>query len=99
MTVWEEKEITIRKKVEKEIKCDICGNTIVGKTIKPHFYYTVMTGHHEWGNDSVDSIVYKDVCSDSCLQIAFNEYISKQVKEYHTAYFEVDREFGKIGGD
>ncbi len=96
MISYEKKEITVCKRAPIEIKCDICKKVIVDKSMKPRYYYTLTTGHYEWGNDSCDSIEHKDICSDACLQIAFNEYTNNLVKEYDTAYFNVEREWGNI---
>jgi hypothetical protein len=95
MIVYEEKIATVKKKVRTEIKCDICNQTIVNKSMKPRYYYTVRTGHYEWGNDSIDSIEHKDICSDFCLQKAFVEYLD-EVKSSPSAYFDIEREWGKI---
>lgn len=95
MTIYEKKEVKTIKEVGIEIKCDICKKTIAKHGIKPQYYYMVTTGHHEWGNDSIDSVQHQDICSDSCLQVAFNNYL-EQVESYDTAYFDVDREYGRV---
>ena len=49
--------------VSERLYCDICGKEITG----PH--WSVMTGHHDWGNDSVDSVQHKDACSGLCKDL------------------------------
>ena len=44
--------------------CDCCGKEIDDMS----HYWHVCTGHHDWGNDSVDSIEQYDLCSDECLK-------------------------------
>lgn len=54
------------------IKCDVCGKIIEPPSIedqykwmeKPYTYYAVKTGHHDWGNDSIESIEERDICID-----------------------------------
>lgn len=86
------------KKVLKEVNvleegdwvCDNCGKH---KDIKKHYgtYYSIMSGHREWGNDSCDSIENLDACCDECLIALVNKWIEKW-KGYRTAYIEIERE-------
>ncbi len=64
------------------IKCDICGEIvpIYGK------YFRVTTGHHEWGNDSVDSIKAKDICP-GCIGKFVTEYLTDNCD---TAYIDIE---------
>lgn len=80
----------ISKVVEKEQKvldniiCDNC-NKVIGKGL----YFTVMTGHRRWGNDSIESIEHWDYCSKPCLDVAYNEYAENKSE---TEYFEIEVE-------
>lgn len=72
------------------IKCDKCGKEIspyqfAGDESK---YYRVMTGHHEWGNDSCESIEYKDICPE-CIAKFVDEYL-KNGRD--SAYIEIETE-------
>lgn len=75
--------------VSEKLYCDICGKEITG----PH--WSVMTGHHDWGNDSVDSVQHKDACSGLCLDRLFKEYVIKSSKDdgaFNTEYIEIYHE-------
>lgn len=66
------------KRIETGVKCDICGKFIEA-TEKwypgdPTKYYEVSTGHHDWGNDSWESIEHKDICPD-CIDKFVIEYL------------------------
>lgn len=83
---YEERVVTKTEKVLVEEKryCDCCGAEITGE------YFRVMTGHHEWGNDSIDSYEHLDYCSINCLLEKANEYYSNgDGKDYSTAFFEI----------
>jgi hypothetical protein len=84
MRYYEEKEI---KKVEKtlsRVTCDQCD-----KEISKQIFYIVTTGHHDWGNDSIDSIDNKDICSNECLQKEIDEYMSNN--ESFTNYINIEK--------
>lgn len=75
--------------IGKEITCDVCGKVIMKKNEKRIVfsigdYWTLTTGHHDWGNDSCDSIEFFDLCSRECLTSKFDEY----VKLGGSAYFK-----------
>lgn len=74
------------------IRCDICGKVIpLNKTRKQEsMYYEVMTGHYDWGNDSYESIMYKDVCPN-CISSFMSEYVEKTA--YHSAYMDVNKKY------
>lgn len=85
----ETRTVTDRFLVSEKRYCDVCGEEITG----PFWYVT--TGHHDWGNDSCESIKNKDCCSIECLSELFDEY--KHVSEkydglYNTQYFHVKHE-------
>lgn len=68
------------------IRCDSCNKKIVDK----EKYFNVMTGHHDWGNDSCDSIKYLDIC-EKCLDKYVGNYF-KETKDSYTAYINVEPE-------
>lgn len=81
-------EVTEKVLVGKTLYCDICKKEIK----KGREYWEVTTGHHDWGNDSFESIEDFDVCSDVCLMMKFGEYIDRSKDGYNTEYIEVKRE-------
>lgn len=81
-------EVTEEVLVGETLYCDICKKEIE----KGKEYWEATTGHHDWGNDSCDSIEYFDICSDICLMMKFGEYIDRSQKtRYNTEYIEVER--------
>ena len=60
------------------IKCDICGTIIptsqLGKDAPK--YYEVTTGHYDWGNDSCESRIERDICPD-CIVSFVSDYLKK----------------------
>lgn len=56
--------------VSRQMFCDVCEKEIT----KGVGYYEVTTHHNDWGNDSIDSYDYSDVCSVECLKKKFDEY-------------------------
>lgn len=97
MNKIEYKTVKIKKDVIVEKLCDICGATIPDRST----YFMVTTGHHDWGNDSHESIEQFDCCSTDCLNRKFLEYVdtvqdSLNRKRHPTDYFEVDPMFCRI---
>ena len=63
-----------RKTIQREVverKCDICG-----KLIDPSNWFRIITSHHDWGNDSIESVESRDSCSAACTNEFSNEYIN-----------------------
>lgn len=89
---YESKEIIV-KTVKKiiGIKCDECGKVILADNgAKPsNRYFEVTTGHRDWGNDSVDSIHYHDLCP-SCVGDFTSEYLESAKG---TEYIEVETRY------
>lgn len=66
------------------VVCDRCDKLIYSEKTReknsPQFpkkyisYYSVTTGHNDWGNDSVESIEQMDICSPGCLRSLFDDY-------------------------
>ena len=71
MKIYEKKEVTITQETLIKIVCDICGREIDDDD----YCFEVTTGHHDWGNDSCDSVEEKQICSDECLQREFIHYL------------------------
>lgn len=95
MRLTETREVKVPKKVEVGIKCDNCEK--IYKTIQREIcrmddnerkFYRVTTGHHDWGNDSVDSVEHYDFCCYKCLHSFFEMYFLKNNSE--TAYMDVE---------
>lgn len=89
MKKYEEKEIVKIDRVLTKVVCDTCKKEIEANK----FYYQVTTGHNDWGNDSLESIENKDICSDECLTEEFKKYIEL---ESDTKYIEINKNFNKI---
>lgn len=80
--------VTERVCVKSTLHCDICDEIID----ENKGYWTLTTGHHDWGNDSCESIKHFDVCSETCLRKKFDEYVRESgVDDYNTMYFEANR--------
>jgi hypothetical protein len=86
-------EKTIKAEIVENIKCDICGKEIDGK------FWILTTSHEDWGNDSVDSVEYFDICSTECINKALNDYIERCEYSY-TQRFELEQDlFSAESGD
>lgn len=84
MRRYDYREIKHINKVVVEAKCDICGKIINEKDYR----YEVTIGHHDWGNDSGDSIEERDICSDECLKKELKLYL---LEESTTKYIRIDK--------
>lgn len=95
MKITESKEVTTVKTIVIGKECDICGKPIepVTKGVpfakKNGLYFTIRTGHRDWGNDSIDSIERRDACSAECVDRAMHEYYADSSR---TSYIEIERE-------
>lgn len=89
--------------------CDKCGklleyryNPLVKGLVnisKEHMkveYYEVTTGHHDWGNDSIDSVEHHDYCPTCVLQ-AMDEYYERTNGKNNTQYLEINHESYEYG--
>lgn len=80
--------------IGKQCFCDVCGK-LIKKTSEKKVeycigdYWTLTTGHHDWGLDSVDSIEEFDLCSRDCIQKKLDEYLKDCSG---TDYFELSHE-------
>ena len=80
--------VTERVCVKETMHCDVCNGIIDDKG----GYWEVTTGHHDWGNDSMDSIENFDVCSEVCLREIFDKYIrDSAANNWNTKYFDVEK--------
>ena len=77
--------ITTENRKVEYIRCDSCNKKLLKK------YYDVRTGHHDWGNDSIDSIEHKDIC-EKCINSYVANYL-EDVKSSNTAYIDVETEY------
>lgn len=86
--IYEVKERVIRDKVlvGEDMFCDICGKQIKSG----NGYWHVQTHHNDWGNDSVESFEYFDVCSVECLKQKFDEYCDESNGKYNSKSIEVE---------
>jgi hypothetical protein len=75
--------------VKGDFVCDNCGKHL-DITKQNGTYYSVFSGHDEWGNDSCDSIEESDACCDECLTALVNEWLEGW-KGYSTAYIDIKR--------
>lgn len=90
----EVKEVVYKKKrMITGVGCDICGKLIPPYEKWTHnedsLYFDVMTGHHDWGNDSCESIEHRDICPD-CI----DKFVSDYLRDCSdTGYLEIEKEF------
>ena len=88
---YETKIHTVTEKVlVKETRyCDICKKEIESNKS----YWKLTTHHNDWGNDSIDSYEYFDVCSKECMRNKFEEYLEDSGDERYsnTMCFDVER--------
>lgn len=98
--------------ISKICTCDICKKTIYHKKFDEHEtisarvigsksvqWYTVTTGHRDWGNDSVDSIETIYVCSPECLKSAVEDYCNRSFQItgpgiHNTEWMEIEHNYG-----
>lgn len=74
---------TVKEKVDTSCKCDCCGKIIrtaeideetnklkvtIPKDMEGKVCWNIRAMHSEWGNDSCESIIYKDACSIDCMK-------------------------------
>ena len=85
----EERLVTKSFPVDAYLYCDICGKEIPNMT----YHWNITTGHHDWFNDSCDSIQDFDVCSAECVQYKLKSYLEDSDGKRKTAYFDLSRDF------
>lgn len=86
-----EEVVTRRRLKVTGIKCDSCGKEIPALPLNRggNKYYYVTTGHHDWGNDSCESVVYHDICPD-CINKFTADYLRSGST---TAYIEIETKY------
>lgn len=52
------------------------------------FFFHVLTGHNDWGNDSYESQEWFDICSQKCLQEMYKKF---DAMPDDTKYMEISR--------
>jgi len=87
---YEEKMVKQRVAVETKVYCDVCGKEITRDNKDAG--YDVQTHHSDWGNDSVDSFEYFDLCSIECLTKHMNEYFNDECIRRTSAY-DIEKKF------
>ena len=90
------KEVEVDEVVGEKFICDECGKeyakNLASRKVEGRLvYYDVTLGHHDWGNDSCDSIKNKQYCCADCLRKAFNKWVEEN-EDSETAYFEIQKE-------
>lgn len=84
-----------KKRLVEAIECDKCKR-IIKPTIyneESSKYFTVTTGHRDWGNDSCESIEHFDICPH-CI----DKFVSRYLQECpYTGYIEIETEFINTG--
>lgn len=93
---FEIKTHTVTDKVctKETLICDICDKEIPYRC----GYWHLVTQHHDWGNDSIESIESFDVCSKDCMNEKYNEYMNDSGEsDYNTMEFEISRECNSYG--
>lgn len=77
------------------VKCDVCESIIDSPKMmnpqdwmrKEYTYYRVTTGHHDWGNDSCESIEHQDICPN-CVTKFVSDYLTNN--DYQSAYIDIE---------
>lgn len=101
-TTTEKKAVYQDIVVSEECRCDRCGGHLWFHTkerrkkpgqgpFRITEYYHIVTGHHDWGRDSVDSIKTYDICM-GCAKKMYAEYIEDSYNHENSLYFECSHE-------
>ena len=85
------KTVKTTKQITEKVTCDVCGETIADKNNRYAEYWTLVTGHNDWGNDSCESYEDFDLCSKDCVQEKLNEYFDN-CKYSNTQEFELSQD-------
>jgi len=89
MTIYEEREVTRKESVPVREVCDICGEE--SKHLQRIIHY-----HNSWGNDSIDSYEYIEICGkDECYLGAFEKFEKSNNADYDSAVFD-DMDYSKL---
>lgn len=81
---------TVTREVNKvtHLKCDVCGKIFTGP------YWIANVHHNDWGNDSVDSYEYYDLCSSVCVRNIFEKYMV-DCRDSNTQYLKLEQDYFK----
>lgn len=71
------KEVKQIEEVKDKVICDGCEKEI----IEENGYFHVCTHHHDWGNDSIDSLETYDFCCPECLYKFAMPYIQDSYED------------------
>ena len=77
---------TVTNKETTGHQCDCCGKIHKGIAF-PDDWHTFGTHHQDWGNDSIESHKFYDVCSVGCYAKSLSVIIDEDGERYG---FEVD---------
>ena len=89
MTIYEEKEVTIKQRIAIKRVCDICGAESQQLRMINHH-------HNYWENNSVDSHHNIEICdSPECYRGAFKKFQESDNANYDTAVFD-DMEYENL---
>lgn len=91
MKTYINKTVKKTKRIAEKVTCDVCGKIIADKKNRWAGYWTLTTGHNDWGNDSCESYEDFDLCSKDCVQEKLNEYFDN-CKHSNTQEFELSQE-------
>ena len=96
---------TIRKNIVvcRTTICDGCQKILCrqyGEEYKPNNepwrdytqdveFFEITTGHHDWGNDSCESIEHRTFCRE-CLAKPIHEYLKRTYGGKDTEYIEIE---------
>ena len=92
-------EVTEKQRVVISLVCDVCGKEIPANKFtagKRNYctrkYMEVTTGHHDWGNDSIDSIEVHHICSTECMDKYMRNFYMTfcQNEDSGTDYIEIE---------
>ena len=83
MKIEKRLEVTEVKMVTIGRKCDVCEK-VSDEKYTPDDWHSFSHNHNEWGNDSVDSYEYHEVCSPECYVIKLKECV-EELADYENA--------------
>lgn len=88
----EVEEVVYRKQSRlTAVMCDKCDKKILALNgdHDDNRYFRVTTGHHDWGNDSCESIEHFDICP-TCIDTFVTEYLANASG---TDYIDIETEY------
>jgi hypothetical protein len=73
---------TIKQEVTVAWICDVCGVQTSDSEQREQEWYHFSEVHQGWGSDSIDSLVFHDVCSVECFIRQLQKSLSDDLMEY-----------------